>query len=365
MGATQGLDRFPVPVAGGGVLSATNNWILRQEIAEPNPPYTNIGDIFSLSWINNQYVIFHGSNSQYWWTSPDGITWTRTEVPSLAIYPSDVAFNGSVYAGVQQGTSQIYYSANSSITSTWASATYPFGVSSVVSIASNGAGLFVATSTGGQLASSTDGINWTIRTTTGAGGIMSVSYDTSGFWGAVDSSSGGMFTSTNGTTWTARGNIFTSSATKTRSAAGNGYFVVAQRDSTGTNFLYYFRFANNSMASATNNGSNVNLTSGGSLNSRIMNYIPTYQSVLYTTSGTGPYTSALGEYGVGGSKSVVMRRLTDINGVTLSSSGGQKPLLNFPLPESDWNTKGFVASNGTNIVYAYASNNPCIFSLQL
>lgn len=107
----------------------------------------------------------------YVYTSPDGITWTLTQVPNLW---HSLIFDGEKFMGLS-GSSGFGYSYNGT---TWTNGS--FGASRQWNSIAYGNGVYVATSTSAsyaqQLASSTDGINWTLRTQAVSGNYYKVLY---------------------------------------------------------------------------------------------------------------------------------------------------------------------------------------------
>ena len=127
----------------------------------------------------------------------DGITWTATTMPSLALWTS-VCYGGDKYVAVAEGSAKAAYSTDGI---TWTAATLPSteGWSSVC----YGGGKFVAVIADSNVAAySTDGITWTSTTMPSLTLWSSVCYGGDKYVAVAEDSDKAAY-STDGITWTA------------------------------------------------------------------------------------------------------------------------------------------------------------------
>lgn len=142
-------------------------------------------------------IVFNGGTI---WTSPDGASWTpRTSNTSSNL--NSVAWNGSLMVAV--GASGTIVTSPNAIT--WTPRTS--GISSTLNTIAFGSGVWFssgAIDSGNRAVSSTDGINWTVRTVdatdSGSTPTGSLVHDGSKFVLAVGGVRG-IYTSTNGISW--------------------------------------------------------------------------------------------------------------------------------------------------------------------
>jgi hypothetical protein len=157
-------------------------------------------------------------------TSTDGITWTaRTSGSTNDIL--DIGYFNNQYVFV--GYNNIRTSPDGT---TWTSRTHPFGANSINSIAF-GNGVYVATSTLGRIASSTDAITWTLRTSNSTQDLKSITFGNGIF--AVCGGGASILTSTDGINWSDGNSSVSSTITLNAIAFGNNTFTAV--GSTGWN----------------------------------------------------------------------------------------------------------------------------------
>lgn len=134
------------------------------------------------------------------WTSDDATTWTQQTTPVTSHGWQALAYGNSTYVVVGRAPGA-FRSMSSSDGITWSTGDLPAYEWTSVTY---GAGTFVAVSSGGQVATSSDGATWTPQTTgVVANAWTSVTYG-GGLFVAVSSSGTGnrVMTSPNGITWT-------------------------------------------------------------------------------------------------------------------------------------------------------------------
>jgi hypothetical protein len=152
------------------------------------------GNLTSILWDGAKYV----ANGNSLISSTDGINWT-------------VHWPGGS-SGSKNGPEESYYDSTRSLH-------FLFGTGTIFIVSSNGqtwtnynapttindmahnSSVIVRTGTGGHISTSTDGINWTTRT---SGTAQSLSVLWNGTFFVTFGNSGGIFTSTDGITWTSR-----------------------------------------------------------------------------------------------------------------------------------------------------------------
>lgn len=175
-----------------------------------------------------------GANQVPMCASTDGITFTAGSMPA-AVYWLDVAYNGTVYCAVSNNNSP-----NAVATSTdglnWTARTTPYN--SFSAIAWNGTVFCALTAAGGnQSMTSPDGITWTTRT-------LPFSYDWSRivFWNnslfvATTGNQRVVITSPDGITWTQQRDLPAAAATSTdmpRAVWTGTYLVIMDKPNGNT-----------------------------------------------------------------------------------------------------------------------------------
>jgi len=157
-------------------------------------------------WVAGESIAGGG----YMWYSSDGKTWTKTTyaIPGCVAAPigvNDTGANGPVFLVGGYGC---YYTSDNG--QAWTQRTSPFGVSTRVWNAyfSPTLKLWAISSDTNQpyMATSSDGINWTTKTTNLTTSVAtSLQYIPSiSLWICVSTGGGGIITSPDLTTWTAR-----------------------------------------------------------------------------------------------------------------------------------------------------------------
>lgn len=133
------------------------------------------------------------------WYSMDGNTWNQsTNASSLASPDYGIASNGdvTVFGGNKSGSVAMYFSTDGRV---WQTATVPAVTGGITSITWNGTE-FLAGSSSGNVFRSTNGQTWTVAAVTGAPQFRRIVWDGS-HWFAITNDDK-YYNSTNGTTWT-------------------------------------------------------------------------------------------------------------------------------------------------------------------
>jgi hypothetical protein len=132
--------------------------------------------------------------------SADGITWTSVNI-AVANAVQGIATNGAgLYVAVQAGS--VHRSTNKG--ASWSAAT-SVGVTGVITNIAYGAGVFVVitgSTTGNSIATSPDGVTWTIRTNPVTQVLRNIAFAGGQFVAVGDA--GAVITSPDGITWTSR-----------------------------------------------------------------------------------------------------------------------------------------------------------------
>lgn len=186
---SSGLDRIVIVGSGGSVLysdDAAVTWNLAKANTSSNVTQRDV--IFG----NSEYLLV-GSNT-YSAKSSDGISWTASSTSSTDFY--GVVWDGTQYVAV--GTD---FSAISATGLVWSKTTQT-GISFQKIAWSPDLSLYaaVASSTGAQVLTSTNGTSWTSRYTSQA--MYAICWGNGLF--VAGGANGTVLTSSNGTTWTAR-----------------------------------------------------------------------------------------------------------------------------------------------------------------
>ena len=191
-------------------------------------PFDSINNAWSISSSGNLWVLIgQSSSSNTIYSSPDGVVWTvgtGTLFQNNIVGPSNVAWNGSIWVATgsdRASQNNILYSTNgmywqtTNITGGNALNTLGSGV------AWNGS-LWVVVgydSANNTLVTSSDGMNWTIVNGL-SNHLVSVTWNGSKWFITAMDNGGTLWSSINGTTWTALTNIF---------ASGGGYSICSRR----------------------------------------------------------------------------------------------------------------------------------------
>lgn len=131
---------------------------------------------------------------------------------------------GLPYQWVAVGAAGALATSTSTTLASWTSRTSGFGTSSIDGVASNGGSLYCIVGDAGKIATSPDGITWTLRTSGTAANLRCVAY-ANGYW-VVGDVAGGIRTSPDGITWTFEGTVFSSTSVVCGGVAyGNGIWV--------------------------------------------------------------------------------------------------------------------------------------------
>jgi hypothetical protein len=236
------------------------------------------------------------------------ITAISTGTPSITVAPPSTNWTGITTAkdtsrGENPETSAIVSVAQNAATS-WTQRTVVFPSTDDIRCSAFGNGTYVAATSQGNVATSPDGVTWTLRT--GVGNYNGMTYG-NGLFVAVGAS-GSLQTSPDGVTWTSRTSNFGFSAINSV-AFGNGTFVAvgqAGKIATSTNGtswtlqtspigseifsvgfgngLFVFGAGNGNLYTSSNNG--VSWTSRSSTFGTSQIYGVTYGNNLYVIGGT-------------------------------------------------------------------------------
>jgi hypothetical protein len=173
---------------------------------------SNSTTVFSVGYANGKYIALHASGAAYGATSSDGINWTAnasqpTAASARQYAASTIAYGNSVYVC---STGVLNTIMSSTDASTWTNRTSNISYTGAVVFVNGIFFTFQSGSFGGGSAgvsTSTDGINWTLRTM--SHGITNVTY-AAGLYIAVGGNSSSLCyidSSTDGFTWTNRVNV--------------------------------------------------------------------------------------------------------------------------------------------------------------
>ncbi len=202
----------------------------------------SFGTAFGVAWNGTQFVAVGGSTSQFF-TSSNGITWVNRTNGGIAVLS---VVNGITWAtslslwvatGQNSGATQGII-ATSTDGINWTSRNTDIFTTRATHVAWNGS-LFVAVGEGTNVfATSSDGITWTGRgadgiTTAGRGIVWATSPGQTSLWVAVGSGTNSIATSPDGTTWTGRTttSIF---SVQGNEVVNNGSVTVAVGEGTNT-----------------------------------------------------------------------------------------------------------------------------------
>jgi hypothetical protein len=157
-----GNNIFIAVGSGGIIVSSTNN----TATSWTNKTVGN-SDLLGIDYTNSTYIITGKNNKALY--STDGTNWYRSLIDSFTAVTSDGTFGwaitswGAVYKATT--TSFVYV------------ATIDTGIENFTNIYNNGAGLFVALTGSGGIYSSSNGSTWTARTSGVVTGLNEVWYD--------------------------------------------------------------------------------------------------------------------------------------------------------------------------------------------
>ena len=242
VGVAQGNGRF-VAVSSSGIAISTNglDW---SEPFIPNTSGNAIAFAFGRFFIGSTYIRFStdgltwtdatntfgadvrafafgggrlvglGSASSAWWTD-DGPTWTRTLFIATGNWIS-AAYGNGVFVGLVDSTPSIWTSTNGS---NWVQRTVGDYFHSGISFAD---GQFILAGTFGHIFTSPDGTNWTARSSNeGISSVKRIAYLNGGYVAVGDV--GMIMTSPDGTTWKGRPSF--STVFLRTVAYGNGVYL--------------------------------------------------------------------------------------------------------------------------------------------
>ncbi|BFT94460.1 MAG: hypothetical protein MNSN_02160 [Minisyncoccus archaeiphilus] len=192
-------------------------WILR-DIPQAN-------EWRSVAYGNGLFVAVASSGTNRVMTSPDGINWTARNAAQNNAWYSITYGNGLFVAVSYDGTNRVMTSPDG-INWTARNAAQNIGWRSIV----YGNSLFVAVGSGGSMAmTSSDGINWTTGNIPETSGWVSVTYGNGLFVAVNYLGSQNVATSSNGINWTLRPTGVSNRGWK-NIAYGNGLFVAPNSD---------------------------------------------------------------------------------------------------------------------------------------
>lgn len=185
---------------------------------------------------SGKYLTTDGTTAS-WGTVTQPLNFTGRFINSNGSAWNAIWHNGSLYvAGGQSGIM-----ATSSDGITWTERTSGFGANNIQSI-TFGNGLWVAVGDAGIITTSSDGITWTARTSgMGTNTIFHVVYDNSLFvavgGGGGTTNTGGITYSSNGTSWTRKSQSITVGVTY-NNVVWNGTNWIVVASSSTNNYLY-------------------------------------------------------------------------------------------------------------------------------
>jgi hypothetical protein len=170
--------------------------------------------------------------------STDGVTWANTSISagnaSLSGWSSLIYGGGQFVAvGATDSAASTSYASTSGDGSTWTLRTITQSSSSGFTAVAYGNGVYSAVG-GGRGASSSDGVNWTLRTLPTAN-YLAIAYGNGAF--VATSSSSTVARSTNGAAWTSESILPSQSGLVWRVTFGNGVFVAVSRSASGAGSL--------------------------------------------------------------------------------------------------------------------------------
>lgn len=264
MAATMSLNSHVEPVASGSLsasivglaVSANGVSVLSfHNLASPNT--VKLSDNFGASWAAGitipATVIFHDgySDGTTWvivgnggviWTSTDGRTWTA-RTSGVADNLNSVTKLGSTWVAVGDNGAIV----TSTNATTWTVQTGALGSQNLNSVSSNGS-VVVATrdvqvvSASNVLQYSSDGVTWTAVSlgsgytygTTGAMYAPTSSVFVAMAWSSSGSNTGGIWTSSNGSSWTLRA----TGLNHLNKAVDDGRCIAFVPDTNGARYLY-------------------------------------------------------------------------------------------------------------------------------
>ena len=223
---------------GNGLFVAVTNSVPRKVMTSPDGITWTMG-----TWENNASTTVNFCNGLFIAlgydtviTSPDGITWTRQTSPSLQAW-SSVTYGNGLFVAVanSQPTNRVMTSPDGI---TWTSSPSPVVTKGWISI-TYGNDIFVATTQPNGpdielVMTSSNGINWTIRTAAAMKSWYSVTYG-NGLFVSV-SISGTVMTSTDGINWT-NSNVPEAGINWVSVTYGNGLFVAVAVGGSGNRIM--------------------------------------------------------------------------------------------------------------------------------
>ncbi|MEW9586238.1 hypothetical protein [Paraburkholderia sp. DGU8] len=215
-GSVYSQSAYPALFAAVGSLPALSAPTGRSTAGPGN--YTSVA-----AYLNGKFLVCDTAASLS--TSPDGITWTYQSSLTTTIAGSagGFAYGNGKYVCVgwyQNGGYAVTTTSTDAVN--WTGQSRPLPSSAQLIAVAFGSGLFVAVGTTGVIASSSDGVTWTQRTSPYSSTWYCITYAAGLFVAA--GASGTIATSPDGVTWTARASAF--GGNEIRSIAyGNGKFV--------------------------------------------------------------------------------------------------------------------------------------------
>jgi len=218
---TYGNGRFVAVVPGGTSPVMTSedgvNWTLQ---TAPNQGWVGV------TYGNGQFVAICGNGSM---TSPDGVTWTYHAWSGISCSARGITYGNGLYIAVGESDDRIVTSPDGI---NWTARTGGYNMQ----FATYGNGAYVAVGSSNQIQYSTDGISWAGVSPGGSNRWRSVTFGNGMFVAVSSYSSNRVATSPDGITWTLR-----TSAVETNQwygvTYGDGLFVAVAKE--GTNRLMY------------------------------------------------------------------------------------------------------------------------------